>query len=140
MAYFLSDFLPIVDNLAPVITINSPNDNQEFAINSPSFNIRVEEKYLDVMWYTLDGGLHNFTFTENSTIDQNAWNSLSYGSVNLQFYAMDKTGKIGLAEITIIKNEQAIPGYNVSLLLMSILFFGLIIVSANHGKLVIRKN
>jgi len=132
------DYLPIVDDLAPLITIDAPNVNQEFS-NSPSFNVRVEEKYLDVMWYTLDGGLNKFTFIENNTINQNAWNSLPYGSVNLHFYAVDKTGKIGLAEINIIKKEVAIPGYNVSLLLMSILFFGLIVVRANHSNVLIRK-
>ena len=138
-SYLIFDYMPIVDNFAPVITINSPNTNQEFATDSPSFNIRVEEKYLDVMWYTLDGGLNNFTITENGTIDQNAWNSLPDGSVNLQFYATDKTGKIGYAEININKNYTAIPGYNLSLLLMSIIFFGLIIVRANHNKVLIRK-
>lgn len=132
------DYLPIVDNLAPVITINSPTSNQEF-ISSPSFNIRVEEKYVDAMWYTLDGGLNNFTFTENATINQNAWNSLPDGSVNLQFYATDKTGKTGYAEIVINKNSGAIPGINLPLLLVSIFILSLIIVRANLSKLLIRK-
>ena len=132
------DYLPIVDNLAPVITINSPTSNQKFA-SSPSFNIRVEEKYVDTMWYTIDGGSNNITFTENGTINQDAWSSIPDGSVKLQFYAMDKTGKIGYAEISINKIDVAIPGYNLWLLVMSIFIFSLIIVRANHNKVLIRK-
>jgi len=134
----ITDYLPIVDNLAPIITINSPNPNQEFA-NSPSFNIRIEEKYVDAMWYTLDGGLNNFPFTENGTINLNAWSSLPDGSVKLQFYAMDKTGRIGYAEININKNSEAISGFNLSLLLMSFFILSLIIVRANLSKVSIRK-
>ncbi len=135
------DYLPIVDNLAPNITIYSPSSNINFASN-PSFNIWVDEKYLDAMWYTLDGGLNNFTFTENGTIDQNAWNSLSYGLVNLKFYAIDKTGKVGFAEVNFNKQPQTIeeiPGFILPLLLMSVFILSLIIVRTSLSKILIRK-
>jgi len=41
---------------------------------------------------------------------------------------MDKTGKIGFAEVIIIKEERAILGYNLILLLICNLFFGIVIV------------
>lgn len=94
------------------------------------------------MWYTLDGGLNNFTFTENGTIDQNAWNLLSYGPVNIQFYVIDKLGRLGFAEVIIIKELQEteeIPGYNLILLVTSILIVSLIIVKADIHKVLKRK-
>jgi len=60
------------------------------------------------MWYSLDGGLHNYTFTEfTGTIEQLAWDALSDGMITLTFYASDVPGNIGSAELTIIKDTQA---------------------------------
>jgi len=59
------------------------------------------------MWYTLDGGLHNYTFTENETIDQSAWDAMNDGIVTLKFYALDITGYMGSSEVNIEKYTQA---------------------------------
>jgi parallel beta-helix repeat protein len=134
------DYLPIVDNDPPIITIIKPINSSKFGSLAPSFNIRVEEKYLDVMWYTLDGGLINFTITENNTINQNAWSSIPEGSVKLQFYAMDKTGKIGSVEVTIIKESQKteeIPGFNLIILISIISMISVIMVKVREKKIII---
>ena len=117
----LDYILQFIEDDAPVITINSPIANQAFATSSPSFNVRVVEEHVDEMWYTLDGGIDNFTFTENGTIDQDAWSLLPDGSVNLQFYVMDITRRVGFAEVIIIKNtEKTIPGFNLSMIFLMI--------------------
>jgi len=124
----VQDYLPIVDNDAPEITIFSPSNNSVFGNTAPSFIISLKEKYINEMWYTLDNGLHNYTFTNNGTISQAVWSALPNGLVKLEFYVMDKTGKIGFAEVIIIKKEQVIHGYNLILLLICLVFFGIVLV------------
>lgn len=97
------DYLPIAEDGAPSITINSPNPSDLFDTAAPSFNVRITDNYLDEMWYTIDGGLHNYTFTVNGTIDQTAWDALSDGTIILTFYASDIQGNIGYADVMITK-------------------------------------
>jgi len=99
----IQDHLPIVENDPPGITIIKPANNSKIGSLAPNFEVKVNERFLDIMWYTLDGGLHNFTFTENGTIDQATWNVLPEGPVPLRFYAIDKAGNIAFKEITIYK-------------------------------------
>ncbi|UCC18231.1 MAG: right-handed parallel beta-helix repeat-containing protein [Promethearchaeota archaeon] len=114
----IQDFLPIVDNDSPEITILLPSNNSVFGSIAPNFQIKVNERFLQTLFYTLDGGLTNYTFTENGTIDQTAWNLLPMGQVKLRFYAIDKVGNMAYREILIIKQkEAAIPGINPLLLL-----------------------
>ncbi|MBY8999854.1 MAG: right-handed parallel beta-helix repeat-containing protein [Candidatus Heimdallarchaeota archaeon] len=101
------DYLPIWDDTAPIITINSPNLNDVFGFNAPNFDVTIIEPNLDETWYTLDNGLHNYTFEEIRTIDQSAWDVAPSGSITLTFYARDKIGSIGSAEVIIIKDVQA---------------------------------
>jgi len=98
------DYLPIAEDGAPRIDIISPPSGSGFGNTAPSFNVEMIDDYLFEMWYSIDGGLHNYTFTENGTIDQSAWNALPDGSVTISFYAIDIAGNIGTAEITIGKN------------------------------------
>ena len=120
----IQDYLPIVDIDPPNITIIKPSNNSVFGNKAPSFEIKVYERFLDVMWYTLDSGLYNYTFTENGTIDQAAWNLVPNGQVELRFYAVDKVGYIAYEDVMIIKEkEAAIPGYNLLILLGIFLFF-----------------
>ncbi len=100
---------PIVDDTAPVITIIDPNAGNKFNDNAPQFNVIVVEKYLYKMWYNLDNGITNVTFTKNGTIDQELWADLPNGYVNLTFWIEDKTGKIGSDVITVIKVPSGAP-------------------------------
>ncbi|MFX1419000.1 MAG: right-handed parallel beta-helix repeat-containing protein [Promethearchaeota archaeon] len=110
------DYLPIVDNDPPVITIIKPTNNSKYGISPPNFEIIIKDRFLDTMWYTLDGGLNNYTFTENGTINKNAWSVLPYGRNVLRFYAIDKPGHLIYKEITIYKEVA-----NFDLLLVIIL-------------------
>ncbi|GAI67557.1 unnamed protein product, partial [marine sediment metagenome] len=97
------------------------------------------ERFLHSMWYTLDGGLHNYTFIENGTINQGAWDALSDGNVIIRFYANDTLGRIGFQEVNIVKmisqsNPPGIPGYNILFLLGIVSTIAVVIVKKrlNH--------
>ena len=95
------------DVTAPTININSPNSNELFGTSVPSFNVEIYYANLDSMWYTLDIGLTNTTFTTNGTINQSAWDALPDGNIIIRFYANDSAGNIGFAEVTINKDVVA---------------------------------
>ena len=59
---------------------------------------------IDSMWYSLDGGLHNYTFTENGVINQTAWAALPEGSVTITFYATDVVGNEATEHVVVIKS------------------------------------
>jgi len=102
------DYLPIAEDGTPAIIINSPDDDNLFGSNAPSYSATITDDYLDEMWYTLDGGLHNYTFTEfTGNINQSTWDAISDGSITLTFYASDIPGNIGYEEVNIAKDTQA---------------------------------
>ena len=99
------DHLPIAEDGAPSITINSPSDDDVFGTSAPSFSVTITEVHLDEMWYTLDGGLHNYTFTGLSgTINQTAWATMADGTITIIFYASDIPGNIGTESVVITKS------------------------------------
>jgi len=98
------DHLPIAEDGAPSITINSPDPGDVFYSTVPSFNVRITDDYLDEMWYTIDGGLINYTFTANGTIDQTAWAALSEGPITITFYANDTLGNEASEDVIITKS------------------------------------
>jgi len=96
-----------VDKILPIIVINSPNSNVLFESFAPSFSVEIRDTNLDSMWYTLDNGIINTTFTTNETINQALWNDLPEGNITIRFYANDTAGNIGFAEVTIRKDVNA---------------------------------
>jgi len=98
------DYLPIA---AISITINSPSEGDGFSSVAPNFSVTITGVNLDTMWYTLDGGLHNYTFTENGIINQSAWDAMADGAITITFYASDILGNIDSAEVDIIKDIVA---------------------------------
>ena len=109
----IQDHLPIFDNDMPIITIHSPTPGYVFDNIAPSFNVIITDDYLDEMWYTIDGGLHNYSFTENGMINQYAWNGAAEENITLTFYASDKPGNIGTEEVMIAKDYEA-PTVNIN--------------------------
>jgi len=103
----IQDHLPIFDDDMPMITIYSPTPGYIFDNNAPSFNVIITDDYLDEMWYTIDGGLHNYSFTENGMISQSAWDTAAEGNITLTFYASDIPGNIGTEEVMITKDYEA---------------------------------
>ncbi|NHJ19717.1 MAG: DUF1565 domain-containing protein [Candidatus Lokiarchaeota archaeon] len=102
------DYFPLAEDGAPVLTIHSPQDGSKYGNTAPTFSITASDIYVVSMWYTLDDGLHNYTFTgEDDTISQSAWSAMSDGAITIKFYAIDIAGNIGTAEVTIGKN---LPG------------------------------
>ncbi|MFX1388664.1 MAG: purple acid phosphatase family protein [Promethearchaeota archaeon] len=93
------DFTP------PNISIIDPIPNQIFGKSSLNFSLTINEPFLNLTWYTLDGGETNYTFSEETgTINQSAWDSVKDGLVSITFYANDSLGNLGIANITVRKD------------------------------------
>ena len=101
------DYLPIAEDGAPRITINSPLEGSGFSTIAPNFSVTISEDYLESMWYTIDGGLNNYTFTENGMINQSEWDGMAEGGITLTFYARDIPGYTGSVSVNIVKDTVA---------------------------------
>ena len=96
------------DISAPVITIISPLPNSIIGLDAPNYNISIDQLNLDTIWYTLDGGITNYTITDlTGTFNHLAWEALSEGSLTIRFYANDTAGNIGSAAVTVEKDVSA---------------------------------
>ena len=91
------------DITPPNITILLPEANETFGKDPPSFIIFVNDVNLDKMWYTLDGGLVNITFTINGTMNETEWDKFLNTTIVITFYANDTAGNISFKEISIEK-------------------------------------
>ncbi|MEE9379739.1 MAG: Loki-CTERM sorting domain-containing protein [Candidatus Lokiarchaeia archaeon] len=102
----------------PNISIFTPLVNGTFRKNAPEYNLSIEG-VPQTMWYIIEDIIGNFSITElTGTIDQDAWNNLTEGSITMTFYAQDSEGEIGTKSIALIKNiPSKIPGYNLFFLL-----------------------
>jgi len=125
------------DDLPPNIIINSPSVDEIFGNSAPGYNLTIIEPNIHTMWYTLDSGTTNFTFTElTGTINQALWDSISEGSVTIRFYVNDSAGNIAFEEIKVIKRiteDAGIPGYNL-FFLFGVLSVVAIIISIKLKK------
>ncbi len=92
---------------AIIINIISPTENEIFGVNAPSFIVEIAETNLNTTWYTVDGRLNNYTFTENGTINQAAWGALPDGIVTIRFYANNTSGDIYFKQVNVIKDSSA---------------------------------
>ena len=106
------------DIIAPDIIITDPSNTEEFEF-TPIFDITVNEPNLDEIWYTIDGGAHNYSISETvGTINLAAWNGAPSGPVTIRFYARDLAGYIGTSFVIVVKTSEqqqpppGIPGYN----------------------------
>ena len=125
------DYLPLAEDGAPVITIQSPKEDGRYGDTAPTFSIIASDVYVVSMWYTLDDGLHNYTFTGLAgTFSQSAWDNISDGAITITFYAVDIAGNIGTAEVTIGKNlpEKFDPTLVIVIVIGSIALLGVILV------------
>jgi len=94
-----------IDIIPPSIMINFPNPSQFFNSTAPPFNVYINDTNLHKMWYTIDGGVINITFTQNGTINQTEWDKYSTsGSVTIIFYANDTLGNINSFQVIIEKD------------------------------------
>ena len=89
----------------PIITILEPIPSSYFSSNPPDFLIEIEEINLNSTWYTVDAGAVNYSFTGNTTLDSNAWDTLVDGAVTITFFANNSEGNVGESSITIYKDS-----------------------------------
>ncbi|MFX1480915.1 MAG: hypothetical protein ACFFCI_22750, partial [Promethearchaeota archaeon] len=95
----------IVDTKIPEISILTPIANKIYGELAPKYNLSIFEENLISAWYTMDGGITNFSITDlNDFIDQEAWLSFPDGPITVEFYAKDIAGRIGYKNVTIIKD------------------------------------
>ncbi|MFX1366616.1 MAG: hypothetical protein ACFFCE_16820 [Promethearchaeota archaeon] len=96
-----------IDANAPVITINSPNQNDLLGILPPAFELSIFDLSLASTWYTLDGGITNITFSGLTlTINEVEWEKISNGTVGIRFFANDSWGIEGFTDITLRKDAN----------------------------------
>ena len=108
------DNYPIWDdgeNVAPLILINNPLTDQYVGRKAPSFNVQITDPNLDSMWYTIDNGINNVTFSVNTTIDQVLWqnvwdSSASNEFIIIEFYANDTFGNTGHAFVKVMVDKE----------------------------------
>ncbi|MFX1243266.1 MAG: hypothetical protein ACFFA7_18630, partial [Promethearchaeota archaeon] len=94
----------------------------------PSYSLSITETNLDDIWYTLDGGLTNYTGALSGTIDSIAWGNAGLGAVTITFYINDSVNNWDSASVVITKTSDlsisinspniaqwfsSIPGYDV---------------------------
>ncbi|MEJ2249362.1 MAG: hypothetical protein P8Y97_06850 [Candidatus Lokiarchaeota archaeon] len=100
------------DTLSPIITIISPENNETFDRQAPTFELEIFDPNLASCWYTIDGGLINITFLGNDgKINQTLWEQIwdttkNGGNIIIRFYANDSLGQIGFKEVRIIKFDD----------------------------------
>lgn len=84
------DYLPLVDNSAPVVEIFSPQDGNAYGYNESlelNFSAYDPDDNLDSCWYSLNGGVDIILSNcQNTTID------VPEGNNNLVVYANDTSG------------------------------------------------
>ncbi|MFX0003403.1 MAG: hypothetical protein ACFE9J_07960 [Candidatus Hermodarchaeota archaeon] len=95
------------DTLAPNISINLPVQNQEVGETAPQYDLTIMEENLATLWYTLDGGITNKTFTQSlGQIDQQIWDQIweshaDGAQIIIRFYANDTLNHLGYKDVTI---------------------------------------
>ncbi|MEJ2294707.1 MAG: NosD domain-containing protein [Candidatus Lokiarchaeota archaeon] len=102
----------IKDTSNPIISIISPTYDELFGKLAPNFVIEISDFWspIDSMWYTFNNGVTKYYFTENATIDQNAWNAINDGIVNITFYGQDTAFNTDLDNVSIIKELSPLSG------------------------------
>jgi len=95
------------DIYEPQLNINSPITDTLFDTISPSFIVEISDPNLDQSWYTIDGGLTNYTFTTNTTVNQTTWDSTPDGQVIINFYANDTVSNLAYNTVIVRKDTTS---------------------------------
>jgi len=91
----------------PEITINNPIQGDKIGDDTPNYDISILEPNLEAIWYTIDGGITNYTIYQDfGNINQAAWDEALYGYITIRFYAKDRVGNIGYSEVVVEKVER----------------------------------
>ncbi len=96
------------DIIIPNIDIIYPLPYQTYSNKTPNFELSIDEPNLDQCWYTLDGGIHNYTFSGDwISLNQSAWDNCLNGTVKITFYAKDVVNNLDFETIEIYKDINA---------------------------------
>lgn len=102
------DHLPIWWD-TPLITVISPENNQMFGIDSPSFEIEVARSNNYITWYRLWNS--SYGYTENKTftgltglINNTFWSKIGNGSLIITYFVNDTRGFETCVNISLNKN------------------------------------
>ncbi|MHA1625129.1 MAG: right-handed parallel beta-helix repeat-containing protein [Promethearchaeota archaeon] len=100
------------DTANPIISINSPIEDQEFGAQAPTYDFDLDEIYLDTIWYVIisEGSTPHIISSTSGAINENIWDSLDDGEITIRFYANDTLGHEGYSEVIIIKNTSTGSG------------------------------
>lgn len=124
------------DMIEPLVTILDPKMNQEFGEDSLGFNISIDEPSgVDSMWYTIDGGSSNHTFTELiGVIDENVWLAAPSGPIIIRFYAKDLASNIGYSDVVVIKNATQMLYVDILQFSFSVEYFNVTFLIYNENE------
>ncbi|MFX1391876.1 MAG: hypothetical protein ACFE9Z_17565, partial [Promethearchaeota archaeon] len=95
-----------LDEISPIVTINSPKENSLFGNNTISYDISINEDNLDKIWYNFNDGINYTTEDTIGTIDQDIWDAVQDPTVLFTFYANDTFGNVGYDQVLIYKDNQ----------------------------------
>ena len=130
----------------PQITVISPKDGVYCNKTAPSFIVEVEDLNLASMWYTIDNGVHNISFSTSFTINQESWETIwnvtsHNDEIIIRIYAKDHAANLKFEDVSLFKfapnedNENngspvdnAILGYELTILFSVILGTSLILI------------
>ena len=94
----------LIDNLGPIIRITDPDWEDVFGEDAPNFTLDISEVNLHKIWYTLDDGTTNHTFTgTNVKIQENLWDNLPEEIITVKFYANDTFSHMGYVEFNVTR-------------------------------------
>jgi len=127
------------DSTNPQITINSPGTGDTFIELPPTYDITVIDDNLGSEWYTIDGGVTNFTISGlTGNINSTAWNNAPIGAVTIRFYSRDLAGNEVYQEVVVIKQSPSQPpsivGYDMVILISVLSFFSVLIIKKISRK------
>ena len=111
----------IKDTVPPTIEVISPDINEVFGLNPPTFEILINELNFESTWYSIDNGLNVISFLGLfGSINQTIWDNAPEGVITIKFFAKDSAGNVGTESVVVIKrisSPQSISGYNVFFLI-----------------------
>ena len=93
----------IKDATAPIVSILNLIPGEIFNTTAPEFALEITELHLNRTWYAINGSEKIYFAESLGSINQTMWESLPNGSVLIQFFAIDKVGNVGTAEIVVLK-------------------------------------
>ncbi len=102
------------DEIAPIIEVLAPRTDQSYGEIAPSFTFRVTEKYLQSVYYCIEGISENFTLgsgsgdsisTFSGTIGQQYWDKALNASIILKIHAIDTSGNEEVLTVVLERSD-----------------------------------